>query len=109
MQRTLGVDGSPQEAAILNASVLKLDYLVLTFAVAHVKFNHTIAVGYVFLMINQMHVLTMTHTCTVIDTEGGGGGEGGKSPPPLADIPPPPADTPPFCGHNIVLILLCNV
>ena len=98
MQRTLGVDGSPQEAAILNASVLKLDYLVLTFAVAHVKFNHTIAVGYVFLMIiaiYQMHVLTMTHTCTVIDTEGGGGGEGGKSPPPLADISPPPPPPPP--------------
>ena len=78
------MDQSPQEAAILNASVLKLDYLVLTFAVAHVKFNHTIAVGYVFLMIiaiYQMHVLTMTHTCTVIDTEGGGGGRG--------EIPPP--------------------
>ena len=26
-----GVDASPQEAAVLNASVLKLDYLVLTF------------------------------------------------------------------------------
>ena len=34
---------SPQEAAVLNASVLKLDYLVPNFAVAHVKFNHTIA------------------------------------------------------------------
>ena len=34
MQQTLGVDASPQEAAILNTSVLKLDYLVLTFAVA---------------------------------------------------------------------------
>ena len=38
-----GVDASPQEAAVLDASVLKLDYLVLTFAVAHVKFSHTIA------------------------------------------------------------------
>ena len=31
-----GVDASPQEAAELNASVLMLDYLVLTLAVAHV-------------------------------------------------------------------------
>ena len=38
-----GVDASPQEAAVLDASVRKLDYLVLTFAVAHVKFSHTIA------------------------------------------------------------------
>ena len=35
------MDASPQEAAVLTASALKLVFLVLNFVAVHVKFSHT--------------------------------------------------------------------